>query len=187
MENERMRKNITGMTMGLVLAALSAGTVQAEPQLTQGTKELTLQGFADFETREDYFVYLDLGYGTFIKDHLEVGLNFGANSSDASQNYSIGPFVEYNFANGGDMVPYVNAGARWAYSDVSFGTGGDLFSDSGSVALLTGEAGVKYFLRENIAISTGLSYEWASDDIFDAGDTLEDGNILFKLGMRFYL
>lgn len=169
------------------VAALFAGAAHAEPMLDKGTQELTLHGFIDFDTKDDYFVFIDLGYGYFVKTGLELGVNVGVNASDASQNYSLGPFVEYNFVTGSNMVPYLHAGARWVYADVEFGTGGKVVDNSGSELLLDGEAGVKYFLRDNIAVSTGLAYEWATDEIFDAGDDLDSGNLLLKLGMRFYL
>ena len=45
---------------------------------------------------------------------------------------------------------------------------------------------MKYFIRENIAISLATVYEWASDDVFDSVDNFEDNRQVIRLGMRFY-
>ena len=182
-----MRRPITFFAAVVVVAACFCSHGYAEPMLDKGTQELTLQGFVDFEDRDDYFVYLDIGYGYFIRKGFELGMNFGVNAADSSQNYSLGPFAEYNHVTGSNLVPYLHAGARWVYADLELGTGGKIIDDSGSELLLDGEAGLKYFLRDNIALSTGLAYEWATSDIFESDNDFEDGNLLLKLGMRFFL
>jgi hypothetical protein len=176
----------------LLSAFFVTGAVQAQekvaavPMLGEGTKELTLQGFADFEASDEYYYFLDLGYGKFWRDGLEVGVNVGLTSTDSSTQLSIGPFFEYNFSRKTPFVPYIHFGLLWANADLEVGSGDNLVDTSSDALLLDGEAGVKYFLVDNVAISTGLSYEWATDKIFDAGDTAKDGNALLKLGMRFY-
>lgn len=182
-----MRMSIIIVVAAAVVSACMVGPGYAEPMLDKGTKELTLQGFVDFEDRDDYFVYLDVGYGYFFKKGLELGMNFAVNAADSSQNYSLGPFAEYNHITGSNVVPYLHGGARWVYADVEIGTGGKILDDAGSELLLDIEAGLKYFLRENIALSSGLAYEWATSEIFETDNDFSDGNLLMKLGMRFYL
>ena len=171
-----------------VSAMMLSANVQAQvkPILKKGTHELTLQGFADFEASDDYYYFLEVGYGKFRTDALELGLDVGVTSTDVETRFSLGPFIEYNFVGESQVVPYLGFGAQWVNADLDIGRGGDLVNTSSDALLLDAELGAKYFLAENIAISTSVAYEWATDKIFHADDSAKDGNALLKLGMRFF-
>lgn len=175
------------LVMGLALAGWGVQSGAVEPQLHQGTHEFTLQGFADFEERNDFWYFADVGYGYFVRDGLQLGLTFSVQGSDNNDRLTIGPFAEYNFLMGSQFVPYVGFGAQWVNADIKIGGADGLVNTSTDALLLDAEAGIKTFLRDNIALSTGLAYEWATDDVFGAEDDVSDGNGLFKFGMRFYL
>lgn len=176
-----------GMMVAAVLTAWTAAAENIEPTLHKGTHELTLQGFADLEKRDDYWYFADVGYGYFVIDGLELGINVVLEGSDDYDRISLGPFVEYNFLTKSRYVPFVGFGAQWINADLDIGSGDQLVSSSTDALLLDVEGGLKIFLSNNIAISTALAYEWATEDVFEAGNDADDGNALLKLGMRFYL
>ena len=122
-----------------------------------------------------------------MADGFEVGGNLVLEGSDDYDRFSLGPFVEYNFVGESQYVPYLGFGMQWINADIQFGTADRLVDSSTDALLLDAEAGVKWFLSNNIALSTALAYEWATDDVFDADNDANDGNALLKLGMRFYL
>jgi hypothetical protein len=185
-KEEHMRKYYF-LAAALVAAGWNAQGQEVTPQLHKGTHELTLQGFADFEESDDFWYFADVGYGYFLVDGFELGLSFSLQGSDDNDRLSIGPFVEYNFLTGSQFVPFVSFGTQWVNAEIEIGGEGNVVDTSTDALLLDGEIGVKTFLRDNIAISTGIAYEWATDDVFGAEDDVDDGNGLFKFGMRFYL
>ena len=46
--------------------------------------------------------------------------------------------------------------------------------------------GLMGFLSREVALSFGLELNWASQDVFLTEDTVEDSDIRFKLGLRYF-
>jgi len=68
--------------------------------------------------------------------------------------------------------------------DDSLSTSTTLDDESGTIFDV--EAGIKYFLRPYMAISTSFAFQVASKDLFATDDSIEDNITLLKIGMRFY-
>lgn len=164
-----------------VIAALACASQAAS--LKQGTQEIVVEGLFDPDTAADQQLDLSLGYGQFIQDNLEVGGEVAFSDNDVATAYGFAGLVEYNFDQGTEIVPFVGASLGWAKAEVDVGD-----EDFDNDALVLGvSAGLKYFLAENVAVSGDVTYEWASDEIYDSDDGLEDTDLTLNLGMRFYI
>ena len=161
----------------------SRGSVDLwEPMLHKGTQELSLSGEMDWDGFDDLDYFVRASYGWFVADGFEFGLTGSLSDQQDSRQFSFGLFSDYNFFRKGKLVPYVGASVEWANADLDIR---DLTVNQDAV-LLGAELGVKYFIRENIAISLATVYEWASDEVFDSVDSFEDNRQVIRLGMRFY-
>lgn len=142
------------------------------PMLAKGVQEFGLSGKLNWEAETEYA--LDLSYGRFVTDGLLVGVKGGVFGENSDASFSFGVFGEYNFNTGTKWVPFIGLGAEWARID-------DGAFDADAIRL-RGELGVKYFLRENMAISGSMSGSWVSDTTPDGDDFGKQINF----GLRFY-
>ena len=144
------------------------------PMLSQGTQEFGIGGNIDFSDNIAY--NLELTYGWYIKDNWQFGFTANVQGEDSDASFGAGLFTEYNFAyNDSKWVPFVGVSAEWARLD------SDIL-DEDSVALGL-DIGIKYFVRENIAISFSIGADFAFDDVFPGGDDFQEN---INIGTRFY-
>ena len=154
------------------------------PNLSAGTQTFGLSGNVQFS--DDILYNLDLTYGYFFKDNWEVGFTAGVDGADSQLTLDIGLYTEYNFNLNSKWVPFVGASIALASLNTDGGLSGSSEIDDVTSVALGGEFGVKYFVRENIAITGSVEFQWSPDDVFGG---LEDastaaGNI--NVGTRFY-
>ncbi|MDA7907896.1 hypothetical protein N9062_02005 [Akkermansiaceae bacterium] len=144
------------------------------PMLSEGTREFGITGNINFA--DDIAYNMNVTYGWFIKDRWEVGFGLGVQGVESDANFSLGLFTEYNFmiSETSKWVPYVGFFVSWASlsSDVL---------DADSIALGR-NLGMKYFVRENIAISMSIGAQFAFDDVFPGED---DFQRQINIGTRF--
>lgn len=173
------------MIMAAMMAAALAGQVLAQnavvPNINQGTK--TLEGSGSFKGNVpggDEWI-LQLGAGYFVMDGLEVGGVFGFSDNDITSNYDLGVRAEYNFDLGSPWVPYVGAAALWDHVKVEEGDYDDnTFAGRAS-------AGIKYFLRSDVALFLSANYTKAIDEIFvDEDLKTTDYQFSALFGIRYY-
>jgi hypothetical protein len=146
------------------------------PMLSKGTREFGVSGNVNFA--DDIIYNLNLSYGWFIKDRWEFGLTAGLQGGEGvNDNFSLGLFTEYNFCFSPDSkwVPFIGFSASWASIDSDI-----LNTDSIALGL---DLGVKYFVRENIAISFSFGAQFAFDDVFPGEDDFQEQ---INIGTRFY-
>jgi hypothetical protein len=175
-----MKKYLALIAMAMVAGVAQAATDAGSPTLSEGTREIVVEGLFDPDTINDQQVDLSLGYGVFIQDNVEVGAEVFGSDNDAVGTWGVGAFGEYNFDQGSELVPFVGAGVSWQNVDVDDGESADA---------VVGEVkgGVKYFLASNVAISADVSWAIASDDIYVEQDDVSDTDLTVNLGMRFYI
>lgn len=169
---------VAAMLAGSVFAA-EKGSSGVTPNLDKGTKTLEGAGYIDVMADD---VQLQLAYGQFVADGVELALVAGLRDNDAYMSTELGVRAEYNLVLGSAFVPFLNAGVVWA----------DVESDANNIdtdaAVFSVGAGVKYFIRDNVALAVNGSYLWATDDIFvdnEDGEVNDDEfRILFSV--RFY-
>jgi outer membrane protein W len=183
-----MYKAIITTTMVLTLACVSFAQEDITPNLNEGTKELRLHGSYDNDAPMDYELTLGVGYGYFFIDNLQVAVEANVTANDVITIYELGGYVEYNFPCGGQWVPFIGAGGFYVGAEVD----DDIYNDPDSgadadTAVAKAGAGVKYFLRNDVAISLRADYSYAADDIYtDEDGNIEDTNVKAVLGLRFY-
>jgi hypothetical protein len=163
----------------IVVALFTIGSAHAA-MLSEGTKELTLSGGVDFDSAADTEVAVEVGYGYFIVDNLELGGVVGILDNDLVTLWEAGVLAEYNFDTGGSFIPYVGAGVLFAGSDPDQGD-----SNNGAVGQFS--AGSKLFITEAFAIDASLDFRVASDDIFVENDgEIEDTEWRVTWGVRYF-
>lgn len=143
-----------------------------KPMLSQGTQEFGVAGAVNFD--EDVRFNLALSYGYFIKDNWEVGVRlFGQGGESTDDSYGGGFFTEYNFANDSKLVPYIGGSLNWEEFN------SDAF-DEGSITVGI-DLGLKYFLRENLALVFSVGGEYALEDTLQ-----DDFDQEVRIGTRFF-
>lgn len=139
------------------------------PMLAAGVQELSLGGRLNWEESTAYS--FDISYGRFITSNWLIGAQAGLTGIDSDKDYRVGIFGEYNFLTGTKWVPFVRAGVGYADYD-----NGD---SSGTVGV---DAGIKYFMRSNLAIYASVGGDWVI-----TGDGESDGFAKqVDLGLKFY-
>ncbi len=165
------------------LLVLSSFGANAEPALQIGSKDLSLFASPDFTAPTGDTLGLNIGLGMFIADNLnlratlahDVQEDIAPGGADyRATDYNLG--VEYNFDFGGSIIPYVGADLGWRRS--KFGS----IRDDG--VIYGPRVGVKYFLADNVAIDTSLSYRFSGADVYISDFEFESHKILFGVGLR---
>jgi hypothetical protein len=171
------------VVFALVVALCMASNALAQDQmLRRGTRELALSGAFDFEHQGDPTLDLNLRYGYFLQNRLEVG-GFVELAGDFDNvfRYGLGGFGEYHFAPiMASTVPYAGADLALAFVDT------DLGEDNAAV-VFSPRVGLKWFLREHIAIDTNFFVALATDDLYQNDrDDLDAYDIGLRLGLRVF-
>jgi len=166
------------MLAGSALAAdqVSGGVT---PNLDKGTKVLEGSGVINVMGDD---LQIQLAYGRFIADGVEVAVLAGLRDNDAFMSTELGARVEYNLVLDSALVPFLSAGAVWADAEAD---------DSGldtDAAVFSVGGGVKFFLRDDVALALDGSYLIATDDVFvDSEDNeLQDDEVRFLFSVRYY-
>ena len=139
------------------------------PMLAPGVQELSLSGRLNWEDSTAY--NFDISYGRFITSNWLVGVEAGITGINSDKDYRVGVFGEYNFLTGTKWVPFVRGGVGYTRPDQ-----GD---DSATLGL---DAGIKYFMRSNLAVFASVGGDWVI-----SGDDSNDGFAKqIDLGLKFY-
>ena len=140
-------------------------SIGVTPNLDKGTKVLEGAGYFDLMGDE---IQIQLAYGLLVADGFEVALVAGLRDNDFYMSTDLGVRAEYNLILGSALVPFLSAGVVWA----------DVESDANDIdtdaAVFSLGGGVKYFIRDNVALAVNGSYLLATDDIFVDN---EDGKV----------
>ncbi len=146
---------------GVVSQDVALGVATEElPIIAQGVTEFGLSGYLDWTDDTTYAT--SVSYGYFVNDCWLLGVKLGLSGINSDVNFSGGLFAEYNFKTGTKWVPFIGVGANWKRID-----SGAFDSDS---IEMSGELGVKYFMRANVAVSASISGTWASDTLPGSND-----------------
>ena len=178
-----MNKMWLSFAVGAMLTAPSYAAEKESgvvtPNLDEGTKVLEGAGYMNMMADE---LQLQLAYGQFVADGLEVAVVAGLRDNDAYMSTELGLRAEYNFVADSALVPFLNVGAVWGDAEAD-----DSDLDT-SAAVFSAGAGMKYFLRDDVALALSASYLLASDDLFvDSEDgELQDDDVRLLFSVRYY-
>ncbi len=139
------------------------------PMLAAGVQELGLSGRLNWEDSTAY--NFDISYGRFLTPNWMIGASAGITGINSDKDYRVGIFGEYNFLTGTKWVPFVRGTVGYANPDQG--------SSSGTVGL---DAGVKYFMRSNLAIFGSVGGDWVISGSGSSNGFAKQVN----LGLRFY-
>lgn len=169
-------------------AAMLAGTAFAAekessgvtPNLDKGTRVLEGAGYMNVMGDE---VQIQFAYGQFVADGIEVAVVAGLRDNDSYMSTELGVRAEYNLVPDSDLVPFLSAGVVWADAeadDTGIDTDAAVFSVGG---------GVKYFIRDDVALAVNGSYLVATDDVFvDSEDgEVQDDEFRILFSVRYHL
>ena len=175
-----------------LLGATATSTLHAQdadrPMLDQGTKELALSGTVEFPDFDVVDFNIDASYGYFLRDGWELGGRVLGSDFGGVERFDISAFTEYNFNLTSNVVPFIGASlgvADFSYDDGTLTGETDLDND-GTATVAEIQAGIKWFVRPYMAVSTAIGFNVSSDDVFAAGDELADNLNRFRIGLRYY-
>ena len=156
-------KQLSMLAIALIGATAASTTYAQEtgnPMLDQGTKELALSGTLEFQDIDELDFNIDASYGYFIRDGWELGVRVLGADAGGVERFDISGFTEYNFNRESNMVPFV--GASVGVADFSFDdgtvTGTSELVDDESATVVEAQAGIKWFVRPYMAISTAIGF-----------------------------
>lgn len=166
----------------LAIALIAAIAASAQGMfLEEGTSELSLSGLLDFDTANGTLTDLNVFYGYFVMDYLEVGLEAGYLNDDAFRVWALGPKADYNFDIGYSVVPFIGGALKFASAEQK------VIDESDNAGIAALDAGAKFFITEYAAISVALVGELATDDIYAEKDgETSSTDTRIELGMRFF-
>ena len=170
------------------VAAMLAGTAFAAekefsgvtPNLDKGTKVLEGGGYINVMGDE---LQIQLAYGQLVADGIEVAVVAGLRDNDFYMSTELGVRAEYNLVLDSALVPFLSAGVVWADAEAD---DSDIDTDA---AVFSVGGGVKYFIRDDVALAANGSYLVATDDVFvdsEDGEVKDDEfRILFSVRSYF--
>ncbi len=168
-------KKLLALMVGIVFVAGSTYGAM----ISEGTRELAVQGELQFESEAGTAFDFDIKLGQFVAHGVQVGVLGGIADNDFLTAWGAGVFGEYNHDLGTELVPFVGVSGSYLRVDPDVGSSEDAF-------VVGAEAGGKYFIAQNIAISLSYLFEWATEDMFFDNGDVEDTNHSIQLGMRFF-
>ena len=167
------------IALAIVAAALTAGSVHAVT-LAPGTMETRVSGQFDSTTLNGALTELNISWGYFFRDNLQAGARIGFFDNENVTLYTGSAFTEYNFEIGSeDWLPFVEGALGFASGD---GEGGK----TESALTAQGQIGIKYFLAPNVAISTALVIDVATEHIYPDDDEYDSSDTRLQLAIRYY-
>jgi hypothetical protein len=182
-EEQQMSKTWFVFAVGAMLAGSAVAADKESsgvtPNLDKGTKVLEGAGYIDVMADE---LQIQLAYGQFVADGIEVALVAGLFDNDRYMSTELGVRSEYNLVADSALVPFLSAGLVWADAEAD-----DSDIDTDAVVFSLG-GGVKYFIRDDVALAMNGSYLVSTDDIFVDSDDgeLQDDEFRILFSVRFY-
>lgn len=179
---------IASLAMSGVLIVAAPGLLvaeaNAEPMIRTGNQDLSVHVSPDFEGAIGDMIFVQLGYGRFIRDRLEIRGTYAytvlEDIAGADSDYKmseLGLVGEYHIDLGKALVPYVGVDIGWSKS--AFGS----LDESAFVYGATG--GFNYFLADNVGLDFEVTYRFATADVFINDFQPEDHDLAAKIGLRF--
>jgi hypothetical protein len=169
-----------------ILAVCSMAVTGFGAAMMQDTSELALDGTLDFDSANGTQILLDVFYGYFVMDYLEVGPTVSFVNQDDLTAWRLGVQGEYDFDLGTELVPFVGLSLKYAQLDADT-IEGETVDVADSALVFGGTAGAKYFITEDVAISADLAFDWATDKIYPKDNfEYQSTDARLELGLRFF-
>ena len=174
-----------GVWVLVVVLGWVGSTWAQGPLLLQGTKELGLAGTLDFQQESRVVLDINGRFGYFPRNQLEVGA-FAEVSSNFNEftRYGLGGFAEVHMPHlallKGQAIPYGGADLGPEFVHTSLGA-------DHAALIFRPRIGLKWFIKDYVAIDTNLFLAVATADIFpNRKNHLDPYDIGIRLGLRIY-
>jgi hypothetical protein len=159
---------------GLLLIRGSASALPGD-----GASELQVSGgFFHTQDADTGNLNVDLSYGYYLTPGWQLGIRQALNYNfiDDQRDFWLAtttPFVNYNFRLTNIIVPYLGAfiGLAW--------------NDRDETGIAGPQAGVKFFVHDNVFLNLGYRYEVFFNRIEAIEDNRSDGNHVGNIGIGF--
>ncbi len=166
-------KVLIPVTTAVLFALPMVGVAQDRGQ-NEVAGSLSYTDIADVSTTS-----IDVSYGRYLTPQHEVGLNMAYVDTDVDglgsvDGTTLGAFYQFNFDNGGNMVPFIGADVAYIGGDL-----GDAYDFGYGVS-----AGAKYYPYEHVGLIIGIAWQnlTGAENYIDD----EDGfNLSVGLSLRF--
>ena len=166
-------KILVPVTASVLFALPMVGLAQERGQ-NEVAGSLSYTDIADVSTTS-----IDVSYGRYLTPQHEVGINVAYVDTDVDEFGSIdgttlGAFYQFNFDNGGNMVPFIGADVAYIGGDL-----GDAYDFGYGLS-----AGAKYYPYEHVGVIIGIAWQnlTGAENFIDD----EDGfNLSVGLSLRF--
>ncbi|MCX6992727.1 MAG: hypothetical protein NT011_06230 [Kiritimatiellaeota bacterium] len=165
------------MVVVLSLATIIGGYAQ---MLSKGTKELDISGNFDPKGSAGTQIFTALGFGYFVVDNLELEVAGAFIYDDYERGYHPAIGAQYNFNLGCKLVPFIGINLGWGIWDYK-----DVADTDGFV--YGGEAGLKYFITDSLALSASIDYDLSPGNIWmEKGGDMVGSNWGVNWGLRYF-
>ena len=179
------------MRIWVLTICLSAGTAFGAPSakksggsarvaFEQAAVEFGLKGQLDLDKDDDTVAFVELTLGYFLIQGLELGLKTLQGTTPSGLRDANGIFVEWDFVNAGQFVPFFGAAVRHAAPPVG--------EDNQRDAILgTAYFGNNLIVAPNAALSFTAQIDYSTEDVYgqEAG-ARKKRNREANLGLRFF-
>ena len=176
--------------MTIILAVMMLSWVVRGSLLPRGTSELDVSGLIDFKSYAGTAMGVDLAYGYFFVDYLELAGRLQFSKDDNFTTWAVGPEAEYNFDIGTEIVPFIGGSFLYKQTDTKISVTtetGTTRQDEENDAIVFGlHGGVKYFITEYMALSAALELSLATKEVFPSDGDLSKSDAGIRLNMSVF-
>ncbi|MBC8453705.1 hypothetical protein H8D64_01470 [PVC group bacterium] len=176
--------------ISVVVLTVFVGTHAIGAMVGKGTREFDIGGM--FDETDELNIRLDVSGGYYVMDYVEVGAGLGFDWLHDGDDLTIrgGFFGQYDLIHRPvELMPFVGGGLGIVHTDVRTVNNNNSAnrSNSATAAELTGFGGLKYYLLDNLAISTQLDIMVATDDVYvGSSNKMEAFDWDISLSARFF-
>lgn len=164
----------------VAIFSLAASIGSFAQMLSKGTMELDIEGNYDLKGAAGTQIWTALGFGYFVMDNLELEVAGAFIYDDYEIGYHPAIGAQYNINLGCKLVPFIGVNLGWGIWDYK-----DVEDTDGFV--YGGEAGLKYFITDNLALSAAIDYDLSTGKIWMEKDAkMVDTNWGVHWGLRYY-
>ncbi len=147
--------------------------------LDQGTMELDVNGNYDPKGAAGKQFWTAVGFGYYVVDNLELAAAFAFINDDYETGYHPALDAQYNIRTGCKLVPFVGLNIGWGIWNYEEADNTDGF-------VYGAEAGLKYFLTENLALTAAVDYDLSTGDLWvEKNGKMVDNNWGINWGLRY--
>jgi opacity protein-like surface antigen len=171
-------KKLFILTLAITLAAGLTGYADF---LENGTKIVRTDATYDPDFGPDGAWGTEIGVGSTVFPLDDLGIVGGYRSESDTTLLSLGVYAEEHYVTSTPLIPFIGAGAGYAWLNADTGDG-----DDDRAFTLRFEGGVKVLLSEGLALSATAVFSWADTDIFPTRTDRRETDLNYNLGLRFY-